>query len=511
MTRTIFALCVAWSVVNATPLFAENYPVVDTGQIRCYNDWSEIEYPQPGEPYFGQDAQFEGHQPQYRDNGDGTVSDLVTGLMWQKSPGAKKTFAEAAQDVHKCRLGGYDDWRLPNIKELYSLILFSGTDPDANSTSTKNLKPFIDTKYFDFQYGNPQAGERVIDSQWATSTIYVGKTMGGATTMFGVNFADGRIKGYPIDRGPGGRSKGFYAIYVRGNPAYGKNDFIDNGDGTVTDRATGLTWMQVDSGVLRAGQRKDGKMNWGQALRWAEELKYAGRNDWRLPNAKELQSIVDYTRSPDTTKSPAIDPVFKSTPIKNAGGAIDYAHYWTSTSHKRGFSANTAVYIAFGRALGFMSDRRFGGSSKRLMDVHGAGAQRSDPKSGDPRDYPQGRGPQGDVIGIENMVRLVRGGAAEPQQTGPKVLVQSQGPQGGGPGGGIPSFVGRLDRNGDGKVSRQEFDGPPSAFSHHDRNRDGYLSEDEAPRPPQGGGPPRGGGSRGGRGQAPSSRRSPTR
>ena len=44
----------------------------------------------------------------------------------------------------------------------------------------------------------------------------------------------------------------------------------------------------------------------------------------------------------------------------------------------------------------------------RLMDVHGAGAQRSDPKAGNAADYPYGRGPQGDVIRIDNFVRLVR-------------------------------------------------------------------------------------------------------
>ena len=43
-----------------------------------------------------------------------------------------------------------------------------------------------------------------------------------------------------------------------------------------------------------------------------------------------------------------------------------------------------------------------------LMDVHGAGAQRSDPKAGNPADFPKGRGPQGDVIRIYNYVRLVR-------------------------------------------------------------------------------------------------------
>ena len=46
------------------------------------------------------------------------------------------------------------------------------------------------------------------------------------------------------------------------------------------------------------------------------------------------------------------------------------------------------------------------------VDVHGSGAQRSDPKTGDPAMFPHGRGPQGDVIRIYNYVRLVRSGLA---------------------------------------------------------------------------------------------------
>jgi hypothetical protein len=46
----------------------------------------------------------------------------------------------------------------------------------------------------------------------------------------------------------------------------------------------------------------------------------------------------------------------------------------------------------------------------RYVDVHGAGAQRSDPKAGNAASFPHGRGPQGDVIRINNLVRLVRGG-----------------------------------------------------------------------------------------------------
>ena len=70
---------------------------------------------------------------------------------------------------------------------------------------------------------------------------------------------------------------------------------------------------------------------------------------------------------------------------------------------------NAAVYVCFGRALGWMQFPP-GRGAYRLLDVHGAGAQRSDPRSGNPADYLRGRGPQGDVIRIDNYVRCVRGG-----------------------------------------------------------------------------------------------------
>jgi hypothetical protein len=284
--------------------------------------------------------------------------------------------------------------------------------------------------------------------------------MHGQQAMFGVNFADGRIKGYPTGSLPGRDAKTFYAIYVRGKTEYGKNDFVDNGDGTVTDRATGLVWMQADSGK---------GMDWTSALEYAESMEFAGHDDWRLPNAKELQSIVDYSRSPDTTKSAAIDPVLNCTPIKNEDGQRDWGHYWTSTTHADPRGGSRAVYIAFGRALGYMHNQ--------WMDVHGAGAQRSDQKSGDESELPKGHGPQGDAQRINNYVRLVRGGTAETRASGPKVLQNKSSPRTGG-------FVGRLDRNGDGKVSRDEFDGPRDQFDVLDRNHDGYLAESEAPPPP---------------------------
>ena len=403
-----------------------SYTIVDTAQVRCYSNDAEIEYPKANTDFFGQDAQYVGNEPAYKDNGDGTVPDLNTGLTWQSDPGQKMTFKQAVAGASRCRLAGHRDWRLPTIKELYSLILFSGTDPDPMSRDSSRQKPFIDTRYFRFRYGDAARGERIIDSQFATCTKYVSTTMRGDQTMFGVNFADGRIKGYGMRNPRTAADKTFYVLYVRGNRSYGKNDFKDNGNGTVTDRATSLMWMKADSGRLKAGRNMDGKLNWQEALAWAENLQYAGYSDWRLPNVKELQSIVDYTRSPATTNSAAIDPVFQTTSFAAEGGREDYPCYWSGTTHAGLSRASTAAYVAFGRSFGWMPNRRTG--QQQLMDVHGAGSQRSDPKSGDPSRFPYGRGPQGDVIRIYNFVRCVRGGTAEPGATGPAIqMMQSPG------------------------------------------------------------------------------------
>ncbi|MBN1262612.1 MAG: DUF1566 domain-containing protein [Anaerolineae bacterium] len=382
------------------------YPVVDTGQTICYDDGDELACPAAGEAFYGQDAQFDGNAPGYTDNGNGTVTDNVTGLMWQQSPDTdedgdidvadKFTYAEACAYCEALDLAGYDDWQLPGIKQLYSLIDFSGIDPSGyQGNDTTGLNPFIDTDYFDFAYGDTNAGERLIDAQFASSTLYVAATP--MQLLFGVNFADGRIKGYGLTMpGPGGGEKTFYVLCSRGNTSYGQNSFVDNQDGTITDSASGLMWAQDDS---------EQGLNWEEALAWVEEKNaenYLGYSDWRLPNVKELQSLVDYTRSPDTTGSAAIDPLFDVTAITNEAGATDYPFYWSSTTHANWTESPGAygAYVAFGRALGYMNNT--------WVDVHGAGAQRSDPKSGDPVDWPYGHGPQGDAIRIYNYVRLVR-------------------------------------------------------------------------------------------------------
>ena len=124
--------------------------------------------------------------------------------------------------------------------------------------------------------------------------------------------------------------------YRIGCPTGGR--FVDNGDGTVTDRCTGLMWQRITasrSGGGGVSAMEDELFTWGEALRYCEDLilcrdgtwttdpavasshgggKY---NDWRLPSVRELQGIVDYGRA-----GPACDPLFDTRPEA----------YWSSTS-----------------------------------------------------------------------------------------------------------------------------------------------------------------------------------
>ncbi len=367
-------------------LLALPYPIADAGQTVAYDAAGRPVDVAPGEPLYGQDAHYVTLPMRLRDNGDGTVSDLQTGLIWQRRPAGPMTWDEAVRHAAGLVVAGADDWRLPSIKELTSLADFDG--------SIRRWRPYLDTRFFAFEYGDPRRGERPIDSQYWSSTRYLGRTMFGDEAAFGFNFADAHIKAYPVriehppGAPPGPSGKLNRVLCCRGNPAYGRNDFADHGDGTVTDRATGLTWTQATSAQ---------PMDWPTALAYAEGLSLAGHDDWRLPDAKELQSIVDYGRAPEAAdparRGPAIDPHFVL--------ADPEAWCWTGTTHGDHFA--TAVYVCFGRGLSALRDR-----AGRQVDAHGAGALRSDPKVGEPARYREGMGPQRDEVRILNYVRCVR-------------------------------------------------------------------------------------------------------
>lgn len=391
-------------ITAISPSASRHYVITDTNQSLCYDSSTGNPLACSGT---GADADHNGNKPSYTVSSDGLiVTDNVTGLVWQQSSDTngdgnlgqddKLYQSDAMGYCENLSYGGVDSWRLPSIKELYSLILFSGKDPSGYQGSDINeLTPFID-EVFDWAFGDLDNGERIIDGQFASSTLYVSTTMNADATMFGVNFVDGRIKGYPSER------SAYYVRCVSGGSDYGVNVFSDNGDQTVSDSETGLMWQQDDTDST----------NWEDAIAQCTSAETGGYQDWRLPNVKELQSIVDYSRSPATHNQAAIDPVFNASPITNEAGEIDWGYYWASTSHvNHNDNGSSATYVAFGRALGFMNGT--------IMDVHGAGAQRSNHKlavsstqGASSSIGSQGsfyyHGPQGDILRDDNKVRCVR-------------------------------------------------------------------------------------------------------
>ena len=338
------------------------YVVVDTMESECFNVEGEVV--DCGSDLLGQDAEYLTTETSYQfyDADETMVLDNNTGLIWQRAQSSNQyAFNNAAVYCESQTTGGYGEWRLPTIKELYSLADFDG---DLNYSI-----PYIDTRYFEFEYAQMKFA-----TQFWSSNVYNINPVGGApdddnayVSAFGFNFADGHIKSYGTEDG----NPGLYIRCVIGDEdVYGVNDYSLNEEETiVTDNATGLMWQQADDGYT---------YEWPDALDYCENLNLGDYSDWRLPDNKELQSIVDY----DTTEVPAINTnFFDSTFNDSYGGgdfAGDYGWYWTSTTLKD-FPLN-ASYIAFGRAYSTTSDDLTDTSS--YHDWHGAGAQRSDPKNG---------------------------------------------------------------------------------------------------------------------------------
>ena len=108
--------------------------------------------------------------------------------------------------------------------------------------------------------------------------------------------------------------------------------FVDNGDGTITDIASGLMWT-------KATIAKD--QTHARATEAAAKLELAGHSDWRLPTVDELFLLADRTR-----KLPAIDTdVFPDT-------YNDW--YWTSTDSKWDASCAWLVYFDYGDAYHYL-------------------------------------------------------------------------------------------------------------------------------------------------------------
>jgi hypothetical protein len=124
--------------------------------------------------------------PRFADHEDGTVTDNLTGLMWTKDANiyGQRVWSEALSMCASCNEGGYSDWRLPNVRELHSLIDYSQYGPPLSTG---------------YPFSNVQS------SYYWSSTTYVGST----SSAFYVSINCGRVL-------RGGKSNGYYVWCVRG-------------------------------------------------------------------------------------------------------------------------------------------------------------------------------------------------------------------------------------------------------------------------------------------------------
>jgi hypothetical protein len=326
------------------------WPWPDTGQTKCYNDTVEIPCPSLGQPFYGQDAQYQGPTRSYiklGQNGvvlpdtatytDGWVmtKDNVTGLIWEmktddnsihdkdntytwcdRNPATNNGYqgtcgtgtGNAATDteafikaLNDTNYGGFSDWRIPTVKELSSLINSSYHWPE----------PTIDTAWF--------PNTTVSTPRWPywSSTPTAGYDFGADHRDYAwyVRFDYGHLLG--IETAPdkinrGKKSQPYHVRAVRAGQPEVSDHWVDNGDGTVTDINTGLMWQRDTA---------PGAYKWQGALAYAEALLLAGYDDWRLPNRNELQSFVDYSKV-----YPSVDPLLVPYTVWAA-----YWYYWTST------------------------------------------------------------------------------------------------------------------------------------------------------------------------------------
>jgi len=212
------------------------------------------------------------------------------------------------QDVNAAGLCGFHDWRMPNPKELAGIVDYSIPYPG----------PTINTGYFP----NTPSSAVWSSSPYAYSSGYA----------WYVYFYNGNVDNY-------GRSSAFAVRLVRGGQAF--VSLSSNADGTVTDNSTGLMWAQCSEGQSGTGCATGSVTNmvWADALTAARNSRLGGYSDWRLPNAKELQSIVDYS-----VYGPSIDRAnFPNTPS---------SFVWSS-SPAAGYS-DGAWYVNFGNgAVGY--------------------------------------------------------------------------------------------------------------------------------------------------------------
>jgi Protein of unknown function (DUF1566) len=213
------------------------------------------------------------------DNRDSTVTHKTTGLTWMRCAigqtwtgstcsGTVKTFTYAQAIALTRTFAGHSDWRLPNIAELQTIVERENYNPAINTTMFPNT-------YDWFWSSSPHVS--VTSYAWAVDFSY------------GYVYVDDKYSGGAVRLVRGGQSFGSLPLTTP------TSDFINNGNGTATHKRTGLIWQRCSVGQTWTGSSCSGTENYytyNQAI--AITSIFAGYSDWRVPNANELLSIVEY-------------------------------------------------------------------------------------------------------------------------------------------------------------------------------------------------------------------------
>jgi len=294
-----------------------------TGQTTCYNA-AGTGIPCTGT---GQDGDLqEGVAwpiPRFVNNGDGTITDDLTGLMWTQdaytpgpagcNPGVTKTWQEALDYVACLNTHtylGYNDWRLPNVNELKSLFNYG----QSNFDTWLNAQGFSNVQEY---YWSSTTYARSTDNAWAsyTDNFRIWPDLKALTlySVWPVRTGHPKSDNLPQTGQTTCSNAAGNVIFCAGTGQDGAlrkgiswphPRFKDNGDQTITDKLTGLMWAQDANAPGPVGCTPGLTKTWQGALDYVACLNtnnYLGHNDWRLPNVDELVSLVHYGQSTPAT------------------------------------------------------------------------------------------------------------------------------------------------------------------------------------------------------------------